>query len=378
MEIPVVTNVPWLPELWPDLAKFSDRIVLLYAGRNSDSVLAWEPAELINHINEQLINGKDILVLDNSHETLIPNELSKVYDILTELNITPDKVYYLTNSSDAICIHDILCETNGWDNPINIVVLNNFEYVAKHFANVSHGDPYLIGPRQRKFLCMNRMPHIHRTCILGLMLESNLIDQAFYSFYDNETCVSQGTAYNIQRRLSDTLANRILTQVNKFHSLLPLTLTLDDNASNPVGLNPIDAAMFDNSYFSVIPETYFFKNSFLNEMNTVFMTEKTYHAILMKHPFIIAGMPNTLDHLHHNGYKTFHPYIDESYDDIYDDEQRLLHIMNEVNRLCNLSDVELLEWQTNIKEIVDYNYQVLMNRHAGPLNSVKILEYNND
>jgi hypothetical protein len=288
MEIPVPTNVPWLSELWPELSEFQDRIVILYAGRNSDSVLYLPRLELINHINERLINGKDILVLDNCHETLIPDELNKIYDIISDLNITPDNIYYLTNSSDAICVYDILCERNNWNNPINIVVLRNCEYVARHFAHVSHDEPYPVGPRLRKFLCLNRMPHIHRTCILGLMLENNLIDKAFYSFYDTEVCVSDTTAYNIRNRLSAPLADRILSQVNSYHASLPLRLTLDNDASNPTGLTAIDAAMFDSSYFSVIPETYFFKDSFLNEMNTVFMTEKTYNAIVMKHPFIIA------------------------------------------------------------------------------------------
>lgn len=378
MEILVATNVPWLNELWPELVEFQDRIAMLYAGRNSDSILYLPAEELIAHINEKLVDGKDILVLDNSHETLIPNELNKIYDILSDLNTTPDNVYYLTNSSDAVCFHDILCERNNWSNPINIVVLNNFEYVAKHFAMVSKAEPYSVGPRQRKFLCMNRMPHLHRTCMLGLMLESNLIEQSFYSFYDTEVCVSDTTAYNIRNRLSAPLADRILSHVNDYHSSLPLRLTLDANASNPNGLTTIDAEMFDNSYFSVIPETYFFKDSFLNELNTVFMTEKTYNAILMKHPFIIAGMPNTLDHLRHNGYKTFHPYIDESYDDMTDDEQRLLHIMGEINKLCSMSDDELLQWQNNIKEIVDYNYEVLMTGHSGPLNSVTLRKNTNE
>jgi hypothetical protein len=159
---------------------------------------------------------------------------------------------------------------------------------------------------------------------------------------------------------------------------LPLRLTLDDDANNPSGLTAIDAVMFYNSYFSVIPETYFFKDSFLNELNTVFMTEKTYNAILMKHPFIIAGMPNTLDHLRNNGYRTFHPYIDESYDSVRDDEERLLLIMGEINKLCSLTGDELLQWQHNIKEIVDHNYQILMNRHPGPLNSVTMRKNNNE
>lgn len=377
MEIPVTDNIPWpLRDVWPELVEHSDRVAVLYAGRNSETVLALPNTELINIINEQLSNGKEIIVLDNSHESFIESEVSKIYKVLPSLNTTNDNIYYLTNSSDAVCIHDLLCERNNWTNPINVVVLNIFEYGVKSLDKVSHGDPYVVRNKDKKFLCMNRMPHLHRTCLLGLMLENNLVDNSYYSFYDTTVCVSEETTNNIRAKLSSGIADTIISNVQSYAISLPLRLTLDEFASNPNGLTPIDAAMFDNSYFSVVPETYFFKNSFLNELNTVFHTEKTYNAILMKHPFIIMGVTNSLDHLHHNGYRTFHPYIDESYDDVWDDEQRMTMIINEVKRLCSLTNEQLIEWQENIREIVEHNYQVMINRHAGPLNGISLRKNN--
>jgi hypothetical protein len=77
----------------------------------------------------------------------------------------------------------------------------------------------------------------------------------------------------------------------------------------------------------------------------------------MKHPFILMAYPGTLKRLRERGYKTFSPFIDESYDNIIDGEQRLEVIFKEISRLCAFTDEQWLEWQTNIKPIVEYNYE---------------------
>ena len=61
------------------------------------------------------------------------------------------------------------------------------------------------------------------------------------------------------------------------------------------------------------------------------------------------------------GYKTFHPYIDETYDTLVDDEQRITAIVNEIERLCKLSDSAWIEWQHNVESIVLHNYNTLLN-----------------
>jgi len=288
--------------------------------------------------------------------------VSKVYEILPDINIDAANIYYITNSSDAVAIHEQLCERRGWENPINIVVLNAFEFITKHFVKTEHDKPYVIGPREKKFLCLNRNPHWHRTCLLGLMIEQDLIDKAYYSFYDDSYCMSEISDTCIKSRMSEETVDIILNNIKEFHSSLPLRLTLDDVGNNPNGLYAQDAELFDNSYFSVITETYYFTNSFLNELDTVFLTEKTFNAIMMKHPFILAAMPNSLEQLRHAGYKTFAPFINEEYDTVTNDEERLKVIVAEVERLCNLSEEELTVWQENIKDIVEHNYEILKNK----------------
>jgi hypothetical protein len=91
-------------------------------------------------------------------------------------------------------------------------------------------------------------------------------------------------------------------------------------------------------------------------------TEKTYKFISAKKPFILAGFTGSLQMLREFGYKTFHPYINESYDNIESDSERLWAIINEVNRLCRMTDSEWIEWQHNIKSIVEYNSNYFLNK----------------
>ena len=63
--------------------------------------------------------------------------------------------------------------------------------------------------------------------------------------------------------------------------------------------------------------------------------------------------------LRKKGFKTFSPFIDETYDTVRKAEDRCELIMGEIVRLTNLSDSEKLEWMENIKPIIEYNRKFL-------------------
>jgi hypothetical protein len=78
-------------------------------------------------------------------------------------------------------------------------------------------------------------------------------------------------------------------------------------------------------------------------------------------PFIIFSTPWFLKEFKNLGYKTFHPYIDESYDDIRDDSERLHAIVNEVDRLCKLSNTEFANVMKECDKIAEYNFNIMKN-----------------
>ena len=72
--------------------------------------------------------------------------------------------------------------------------------------------------------------------------------------------------------------------------------------------------------------------------------------------------PHSLELLRLLGYKTFDGIIDESYDTELDDGNRMLKIVDEVHRLCNLSESELDHFLAEARVICEHNYKVLTNK----------------
>lgn len=172
------------------------------------------------------------------------------------------------------------------------------------------------------------------------------------------------------------LEERVTRGINSIADEFPLNLTLNSNIDNMHILNESDLALYKNSLFSLVNETLFHHNvDYVSEFSSrgglndipgrihcypsTFHTEKTWKTIRAKHPFIITSVPYVLQGLRELGYKTFHPYIDESYDTIEDDETRVMAIMDEVERLCNMTDDETREWLANVQPICDFNYKLL-------------------
>jgi hypothetical protein len=120
--------------------------------------------------------------------------------------------------------------------------------------------------------------------------------------------------------------------------------------------------LYHKSLLSLVTETNFYGKTLYNENNGRILSEKTFKPIAMKHPFIIVSNKNFLDCIRSLGYKTFYPYIDESYDLIDDDAERLLAIVKEIERLTKMSKDEQETFIKFTNDICEYNYQVLKNK----------------
>ncbi len=97
------------------------------------------------------------------------------------------------------------------------------------------------------------------------------------------------------------------------------------------------------------------------------LTEKTYKAMLYKKSFLLFSHPHALKYLRDCGYKTFSPYIDETYDDIIDTSERLLAIVSEIIRINNLPDLEYQALLANCQEVIEHNYKILLQTATAPI-----------
>jgi hypothetical protein len=111
----------------------------------------------------------------------------------------------------------------------------------------------------------------------------------------------------------------------------------------------LKAEPYIDTYFSLVTETVF-------NYPYSFRTEKTWKPIAIGHPFIIASNAGYYRDLHQLGFKTFGHLIDESFDTIDNNQERLERIASVVEDLCQQ---DLPSFLAAAKETCKYNQQHL-------------------
>lgn len=89
--------------------------------------------------------------------------------------------------------------------------------------------------------------------------------------------------------------------------------------------------------------------------SNVFFTEKTTKNFWLGKPFLLYSGAGSLATLRKKGYATFGPYIDESYDAMENDFDRLTAIKFEIDRLAAMSIDELRDIHVKLGDVFEYN-----------------------
>ena len=140
---------------------------------------------------------------------------------------------------------------------------------------------------------------------------------------------------------------------DKLNYKLPLLLDKEDmSVCWSVTLTPFNH--YFDTYFSIVTES-IFRESSPNDME-LFISEKIWKPIMNYHPFILVANPGSIKQLKEYGFKTFHPFIDESYDDCLSNQERFLLIEKEIKKLCSLPIEEIHEWYWSVMDILEHNY----------------------
>ena len=137
------------------------------------------------------------------------------------------------------------------------------------------------------------------------------------------------------------------------------------NKKLPLELDPSKSVMAGNAWAGIETIRKFLNDAYVMlifETNWVKehcqISEKTYKPILAGIPFIIWGnKPGILSHLRSLGFRTFEPYIDESYD--LDINNRYDMLLKTLDTLCLASNKELQNMYINCLPIINHNLNVL-------------------
>lgn len=349
-------------DIWPEL-KDNNEVHIIDAMITSETTFLLRPTEIIvQDILSAKKNGKNKFLFYSLTEAFMPYIVNKIHRISSLINplIKAEDLYYLTSAVDGAKVYDQFTKNNSISK-INVVSARHCQYRINTFAKIFKDDipEYNVKLKQKKFLCFNKLERQHRIDLIEKMFEFNLVDQGFYSFHGEDEWVTNNSD-TIKRYYPNIHAN-----IHRF----PLRLNITDDRPNPVDIRLDDLIFHEESYFSIVTETMFYDNTRPNYIfqrppyeNSMFFTEKTYRCCLLKHPFLIFGRPYVLQSLRNEGYRTFSNVINESYDTIEDDDLRFSMLFNEIQRLLSFTDDQWLEWQHNVSDIVEHNFNTLLNQ----------------
>lgn len=211
---------------------------------------------------------------------------------------------------------------------------------------------------KKHYLLLNRRWRPHRPTLVGLLHSRNLLDFGYTSLGKNDQNFSWDNILDLCLSLNNNsnIRETLHTNKEKILQLEDLVLDSDDFDSKVPTLNKTLDPYYENSFMSIVTETYFYEDT------PLFLSEKTFRPIVYRQPFILVSLPYSLAFLRELGYKTFHPFIDESYDIETNNSLRMYKILTEIERICTLNQQELQELSLQIKDICYHNQKLLISR----------------
>ncbi len=286
--------------------------------------------------------------------------------VVKKFNIPPEKILLWSNSFD-ISTEVIRVAKEKNSTPIQNKTVVEFEEIASTAAALRKKFQF---PKtlqdveyNKKFLCFNRKFRPHRAMLVALMESRGLLGEGFLSISPEDFGKTWEDFYHISQRsqhVSTIIKQTLAENRNKIFNIGSLHLDMDDLSYHDLSIilqtNLKQVAHFyEKTYFSLVTETNYHKHIDPGR----FLTEKIFKPIFFKHPFVLVTRPHTLKILKKLGYKTFEGIINEEYDQIEDDNDRMLAIVEEVDRLCNLTGADLTDFLSEARKICNYNFQLL-------------------
>lgn len=283
---------------------------------------------------------------------------------------------YLTGAYPSSWLHDVFIHERG-DSKLGLCAINSWQYCTKENQdNIDQID--LSKPKQKDFVCFNGSNRWPRVLFVGLLSHYGLVQKGYLSYNHHKEFKNSSMYEAVEwfESMSDDwckMFSDILPLVKKqYKEVLPNSMNLYDTEdwSNFTHdhISDRDKLMYESSHYSVVTETAYADNFYAENAGhfnienvsspCVYLSEKTYRHLAAGVPTIVVSRSGSLQALRQQGYNTFHPWIDESYDNILNDQERMIAIVKEMKRLSEFTDKQWAEWHQHVDPICEHNYNV--------------------
>tara|TARA_R110001592_G_scaffold54396_10_gene166481 strand:- start:4313 stop:5518 length:1206 start_codon:yes stop_codon:yes gene_type:complete len=320
----------------------------------------------INKINPEIIDlvakGKGWLCIDFTEEPVSHEVLSQLINYInrcsqeslmrTNLDKVLRRTLILTTQMKSsrhpyISNHQVFSLSCRRENDISVLDSTHMSWIK--------GKPSLWEQNQvqgnKVFSFFNydyTSDHVRFTS-LALLKKLDLLDYGHISIFN------KGKDFNLHYHDYCTMYNRqklniSFQEIDKVHELLDVKDTLEK-----VNVNLVIESCYDEV-----------------DLDTIYITEKTFRNYFLKKPFLLIGQYETLSALKDIGYKSFHPFINEAYDSEKDGAIRLRMIFKELKRLCSFTEEQWSEFNKQVNPILEHNFNI--NTNVRPKNSYKLFK----
>ena len=209
-------------------------------------------------------------------------------------------------------------------------------------------------PFDKPFLSFNNLCHNlrnYRLLLVALLKQRNILDKGYVSLglfnyhtnplkvelFDPESHLSKESKKIIYKELKDIKTN-LTIDLENIHGALSARMGIEEYR------------VLKSGFVHVVTETVYY-------LKKLHLTEKIFKPVIAKRPFILVAAPGNLAYFKSYGFKTFDRWIDESYDTIEDDDLRMLAIVDQVERIANLSREDQLAMYEEMKETLEFNHR---------------------
>jgi len=313
---------------------------------------------------ELLKSGKLKLFIEYTHDPLMDTQGVNVLEkYLEEMGINPSNVI-ISSGNDFTEYYDDYPDSKLKFVYGDLLITHQFAYDSYHYPRISdmgyvsdimrESDLDPTGYRKKRFLSFNRTMKTHRYVLAHYALKYNLLNDSIFSFI-NDLGHPQDHIYRSIEGLAGPDID-VLEHSIKIKNMLPYEIDTQGfpfSVKTGMQISNSKKEWYMDTYVHLTTETTF-------ESNSIFFSEKTWRPILNLQPFVYIGNCYALKKLKDLGFKTFHPYIDESYDLEFDPSKRINLIKEEILKLNNKSMQELHDWYYSITDILIHNQKHFM------------------
>ena len=330
----------------------------------------------IRHLATEVVNQGKILLLDNTQEGFTFNIPFIYEELVISKNIPEDKIFLLSGAKDIDKViadvakkYDKKPIQSKWYLFWPYTIVNQVVHERLHFLYPSFLDQqfeYRKNNFKKVYINLNRRWRMHRPAMVTHLKAKNLLDYGYVSLTKSDDGITWDSYYDyIVEEHKNYLPSHDILQENRLTMYRSEPLTVDKNelVENEAHIGDSIEYYMWSSVINLVSETNFYTSmktlkgdgTILNEP-TRFISEKTCKPILYHQPFIMISVPYFLDMLRELGFKTFHPYIDESYDTEMNDAKRMMMIAEQIERFSKYSRSELQEFLDLTRDICRHNF----------------------